>query len=166
MDATMSAWPSAPCPHCGQTVHAVAINVGVRDTFGGPWVPGEFRCPCCDDRIDDCPHRSPLNDFALTAWRVGRRVGRTVYAVVGEAPSDDDVLVGVMDTPTLAEVAVAGHNLTLQRRCSRSGSHVGEDARDDYRNMISTCGTCGARMWTSTQPNVAVRLPEHDTPPR
>jgi hypothetical protein len=40
-------------------------------------------------------------------WRVGRRVGRTIYAVTG---TGDDVLIGVMDTRELAAAAVAAHN--------------------------------------------------------
>lgn len=43
-------------------------------------------------------------------WRVGRRVGRTVYAMYGEKPSDDDPLIGMMDTPELAQAVVAAHN--------------------------------------------------------
>jgi hypothetical protein len=43
-------------------------------------------------------------------WRVGRRVGRTIYAQIGAEPSDDDVLIGVMDTPAIARAAVEGHN--------------------------------------------------------
>lgn len=44
-------------------------------------------------------------------WRVGRKVGRTIYAVVGkQMANDSDVLVGVMDTPELAAAAVEAHN--------------------------------------------------------
>jgi hypothetical protein len=43
----------------------------------------------------------------LLPWRVGRRVGRTIYAVTG---TGDDVLIGVMDTRELAAAAVAAHN--------------------------------------------------------
>jgi hypothetical protein len=46
-------------------------------------------------------------------WRVGRKVGRTVYAVTGPTASDTDVLIGVMDTRTLAAEAVACHNARL-----------------------------------------------------
>lgn len=47
-------------------------------------------------------------------WRTGRKVGRTVYAVVGLEPSDSDVLIGVMDTPSLAREAVDAHNERLR----------------------------------------------------
>lgn len=43
-------------------------------------------------------------------WRVGRKVGRTIYAQLGDMPSDDDPLIGVMDSCPLATAAVDGHN--------------------------------------------------------
>ena len=49
---------------------------------------------------------SPL----LLSWRTGRKVGRTIYAQLGPEPSDDDVLIGMMDTPELAAEACAAHN--------------------------------------------------------
>jgi hypothetical protein len=48
-------------------------------------------------------------------WRTGRKVGRTLYAQIGNVPSDDDVLIGVMDTPELADEAAKAHNATLER---------------------------------------------------
>lgn len=41
-----------------------------------------------------------------TTWRTGRKVGRTIYAQLGPEPSDDDPLIGAMDTPELAAQAV------------------------------------------------------------
>jgi hypothetical protein len=52
-------------------------------------------------------------------WRVGRKVGRTIYAQLGDEPSDDDVLIGMMDTPALAKDAVESHNQALKRRVSK-----------------------------------------------
>jgi hypothetical protein len=43
-------------------------------------------------------------------WRVGRKVGRTIYAQLGETPSDNDPLIGVLDTRELALEAVKAHN--------------------------------------------------------
>lgn len=54
-------------------------------------------------------------NLAEAPWRPGRKVGRTIYAMVGPYPSDDDVLIGVMDTPELAEYAVDAHNFFLGR---------------------------------------------------
>jgi hypothetical protein len=47
-------------------------------------------------------------------WRVGRKVGRTIYAQLGDLPSDDDQLIGTMDTEMLAEEAVRAHNASLR----------------------------------------------------
>jgi hypothetical protein len=46
-------------------------------------------------------------------WRVGRKVGRTIYAMVGSEPSDLDMLIGVMDSEALARDAVSAHNTRL-----------------------------------------------------
>lgn len=46
-------------------------------------------------------------------WRVGRKVGRTIYAQCCDEPSDEDPLIGVMDTPGLAAESVAAHNERL-----------------------------------------------------
>jgi len=42
--------------------------------------------------------------------RVGRKVGRTIYLQRGDQPSDDDQLVGLMDTPELARHLVECSN--------------------------------------------------------
>lgn len=39
-------------------------------------------------------------------WRVGRSVGRTLYRQVAEEPSQQDELIGLMDTPELAQQVV------------------------------------------------------------
>lgn len=43
-------------------------------------------------------------------WRIGRKVGRTIYVQVGDHASDDDHLIGMMDTPELAQVVVNSVN--------------------------------------------------------
>lgn len=48
-------------------------------------------------------------------WRTGRKVGRTIYAQHGDEPSDEDQLIGVMDTRALAAEAVDAHNQLLDR---------------------------------------------------
>ncbi len=53
------------------------------------------------------------NDYAQIRWRTGRKVGRTIYAQLGPEPSDDDPIIGMMDTPELAEQAVRDHNQSL-----------------------------------------------------
>lgn len=52
-------------------------------------------------------------------WRVGRKVGRTIYAMVGDEPSDDDVLIGMMDSVELAALAVGAHNVQLARMSTK-----------------------------------------------
>lgn len=47
-----------------------------------------------------------------SVWRVGRSLGRTVYAVVGDN-RDDDVFIGMMETRALAERVVSDHNALL-----------------------------------------------------
>jgi hypothetical protein len=49
-------------------------------------------------------------------WRVGRHTGRTLWARSGEAPTDDDVLIGTMDSPTVAAHVVEVHNAWLEGR--------------------------------------------------
>lgn len=55
-------------------------------------------------------------------WRTGRKVGRTIYALISDDAglvSEEDPLVGVMDTPALAAEAVRAHNLDRDIRDSR-----------------------------------------------
>jgi hypothetical protein len=64
-----------------------------------------------------------MPDLAKVQWRVGTKVGRTIYAVLHDAeyPYDDcddesklkDVLIGVMDTPELAAEVVYAHNMRI-----------------------------------------------------
>lgn len=67
--------------------------------------------------LPDGPHPgrgvNGVPDLVRVPWRVGRRVGRTVYAVVGLDPSDDDILIGVMDTRALASAVVRAHNRAI-----------------------------------------------------
>lgn len=43
-------------------------------------------------------------------WRTGRKVGRTLYAMVADEATDYDILIGVMDTEELAADVVTAHN--------------------------------------------------------
>jgi hypothetical protein len=64
--------------------------------------------------------------YVAMQWRVGRRVGRTIYAMWSEEPSDHDVLIGVMDTAELAERVVGVHNgmLGLSEACAQFDGDV------------------------------------------
>lgn len=58
----------------------------------------------------------------MPPWRVGRKVGRTVYDA-------DDVLIGVMDSPLLAgwvvEAVNTWHNLAVDATATREGRDDG-----------------------------------------
>ena len=58
------------------------------------------------------PKEKPMfeEEYATAKWRVGRTVGRTIYAMRGAEASETDALIGMMDTPALAKAAVESHN--------------------------------------------------------
>jgi hypothetical protein len=51
-----------------------------------------------------------VGDPSILRWRTGRKVGRTIYAQPGAYAADEDILIGVMDTPKLARETVMAHN--------------------------------------------------------
>jgi hypothetical protein len=53
--------------------------------------------------------------YLRSPWRTGRKVGRTIYAQLEASAHDDDPLIGVMDSPALAEAAVRAHNDVTSR---------------------------------------------------
>lgn len=55
-------------------------------------------------------------------FRTGRKVGRTLYLQSGPEPSDEDDLVGMLDTPELAALAADAINAVLASR--RAGGEV------------------------------------------
>jgi hypothetical protein len=63
----------------------------------------------------------------MERFRVGRKVGRTIYRQVGQEPSDADELVGVMDTRPLAAFAVAAMNGFAGLGAYREGYAKGRD---------------------------------------
>lgn len=52
-----------------------------------------------------------MPDYREFEWRVGRSVGRTVYAQIGAVADKRDHLIGLFDTKFLAAEAVYAHNL-------------------------------------------------------
>jgi len=60
------------------------------------------------------------HDYSKLLWRVGRKVGRTIYAQIGEKPSDEDPLIGVFDTRVLAKQAVQSHNYIVSEQIDNS----------------------------------------------
>lgn len=61
-------------------------------------------------------------------WRVGRKVGRTVYVVSEHHPSGDGgPLIGVMDTKEIAAKVVEDHNARIEEKVGeRLEHHQGE----------------------------------------
>lgn len=51
-------------------------------------------------------------------WRTGRKVGRTVYAMIGLMADDHDLLIGMFDTRALAEAAVHAHNQVMMQQAA------------------------------------------------
>jgi hypothetical protein len=44
-------------------------------------------------------------------WRVGHKLGRTIYAIPSDSQGDDDhILIGIMDSADFADHVVADHN--------------------------------------------------------
>jgi hypothetical protein len=74
---------------------------------------------CPDDTTTDRDGSIGLDEAAGLAWRVGRKVGRTVYATTGGV----DRLIGVMDTPELAERVVRDHNARLAGKPAEGQDH-------------------------------------------
>jgi hypothetical protein len=68
----------------------------------------------------------------MMRYRVGRHLGRTIYRQLGDEPSDQDALIGMMDTRADAEQVVAALNQAA--RLAEPREHV--------------CGpdTCGAPL--------------------
>lgn len=96
-----------------------------------------------------CPIHSKL---ARTPWRVGRRVGRNLYVQLGARPSDDDPVIGQLDTPELARVAVECHNAALEAGERRPA--LGPE------RLMQVCETpgCGAVI-----PDARGQAPQHCT---
>jgi hypothetical protein len=71
-----------------------------------------------------------VTGLAAYPWRTGRSLGRTVYARTGGDDWEADTVIGMLDTPQLAEAACQAHNdaLALRQAARRraDGAHPGE----------------------------------------
>lgn len=85
------------CPRCGEP---------------HDWVYGSFNA-WIESHAKKCPHRQEGDDVIATRWRVGSKVGRTIYAEIPGTEHDAHPLIGMMDTPALAEEVVKAHNLLV-----------------------------------------------------
>lgn len=51
----------------------------------------------------------------VTCYRVGQKIGKNIYAQVGDEPSDEDVDLGRMDTEHAAEAIVKLANIGIEK---------------------------------------------------
>lgn len=61
---------------------------------------------------------APLTNLGDRFWRTDLQKGRSIYALKSndvELPSEDDPLIGVMETTTLAEDVVDTHNNAIRK---------------------------------------------------
>jgi hypothetical protein len=79
---------------------------------------------------------------AMERFRVGRKVGRTIYRQTGQEPSDVDELVGVMDTPELAGLAVAGMNGAVDHLAAYQSGYGKGCADQAERDGAPRCSAC------------------------
>lgn len=49
-------------------------------------------------------------------WRVGRKLGRTIYCRISDEDSDDDFLLGMVDNADIAQHICDVHNAALAAR--------------------------------------------------
>lgn len=66
----------------------------------------------------------------IGTWRVGRKLGRTIYLQTGSQPSDHDIFLGMMDTSAIAEHIVDLHN--NQERIIRTKTDFTRPTRMKY----------------------------------
>lgn len=62
-----------------------------------------------------------MTDAALVPWRVGRKLGRTIYAKDG---TDEGTYLGMMETVGLAEQIVQVHNLLIMSEFTVEYGHM------------------------------------------
>lgn len=48
-------------------------------------------------------------------WRTGEKLGRTLYAQLGDEPSPADPFLGIMETPALARHVVSAMNALREK---------------------------------------------------
>lgn len=110
------------CRHCGGDIVRTCDDPAAHGVCKG-WKHAEYATsqPAISHY---CGGRS-VNQLAEPhlPWRTGRKVGRTIYEQPWAQPSDDDPLIGVMDTRELAAEACAAHNYRLALRANAPAIH-------------------------------------------
>jgi hypothetical protein len=122
--------------------------------------------PCGE--LPDFGHLPPFlhgtTRFETQPWRTGRKVGRTIYMQLGPEPSDDDVLIGVMDFAPLATLAVEAHNALLEAETeiARLNAVIAEHHKDFAAiDQVLTSGTSNKEMLAAIR---TIVRPAGDTP--
>jgi hypothetical protein len=87
----------------------------------------------CEECFEEAVGLRGPQDFP---WRVGRKVGRTIYACKYE-PGD---LIGVMDTPELATAAVNAHNAAIGFGPAPSEEQTATSAAPSSKNRRESQG--------------------------
>jgi len=72
----------------------------------------------CADEVEAALRAASAREPARRLWRVGRKVGRTIYQQEGDDPADGDVLIGLMDSRELAHAAVDAYNQQIAARAA------------------------------------------------
>lgn len=75
-------------------------------------------------------------------WRTGRKVGRTIYAQLHPEASNEDELIGMMDTDRLASEAVEYHNAHLDELIRADAHRVMRDEAAEAQYRRSEPGPC------------------------
>jgi len=70
-------------------------------------------------------------------YRTGRKLGRTIYQQHGPDPSDEDTLIGVMDTPELGALVVAALNGAPERDQLRATKLVTDEQLRKQAELIA-----------------------------
>ena len=84
------------CPRCGYFLKSeVQKNIG------------DHVCLQCGELMEVYVAPRSVNGYQ---WRVGRKLGRTIYAQVGDGPSDEDTFLGLMETGRLAALVIDAVN--------------------------------------------------------
>lgn len=59
-----------------------------------------------------------MNDPGSRFWRTDYKIGKNIYVLLSnnvEKPSQQDPLIGTMETTELAEIVVDTHNVSIQK---------------------------------------------------
>lgn len=77
-----------------------------------------------------------MSEGPIFHYRVGRKLGRTIYRQLGDQPSDDDVFCGLMETQEQAALVVYCLNVYFANRAvTHENAGVMQRALQRYHRM-------------------------------